>query len=190
MTNVYIIHGYQANSQDHWFPWLKKTLEIEGHNVTVLDLPHTDRPNGDEWLSHMQEHIKDVDRDTIFISHSLGVITTLKFINELDVPRVGSLAMISGFKGDLPQNELLPDDDVLDSFFKWDLDYELIHNKVLHMFGVAAKDDYVVPIDASRKLCEVLDCKLYEEETGGHFCKEDGYDTFMFLKKKILKNFD
>ncbi|UXR77676.1 MULTISPECIES: alpha/beta hydrolase [unclassified Staphylococcus] len=190
MTNVYIVHGYQANSGDHWFPWLKRTLEIEGHQVTVLDLPNTNRPNGSEWVSYMKEHITEVNNDTIFIAHSLGVVTTLKFIQELDVSKVGSLAMISGFKGDLPQNDLLPDQEVLDSFFNWELDYELLHNKVLHMFGVAAKDDYVVPIEATEKLCEALDCKLYELDTGGHFCKEDGYDAFLFLKNKILQKFD
>ena len=190
MTNVYIIHGYQANSRDHWFPWLKNTLEIEGHDVTVLDLPNTECPNGDEWVQYMKEHITNVNKDTIFIAHSLGVITTLKFIQDLDVSKVGSLAMVSGFKGDLPDDRRLPDQEVLDSFFKWDLDFEKLHNKVIHMFGVGAKDDYVVPIDATRKLCEALDCKLYEQETGGHFCSQDGFDAFLFLKNKVLQKFD
>ncbi|MCS4487169.1 RBBP9/YdeN family alpha/beta hydrolase [Staphylococcus americanisciuri] len=190
MTNVYIVHGYQAKSSDHWFPWLKKTLEIEGHDVTVLDLPHTEHPNGDEWIQYMQDNIKNVNKDTIFIAHSLGVITTLKFIQDLDVPKVGSLAMVSGFKGDLQEDDRLPTQEVLDSFFKWELDFNKINNKVIHMFGIAAKDDYVVPIDATRKLCEVLGCKLYEEETGGHFCSVDGYDTFLTLKQKVLRNFD
>ncbi|QLK86329.1 alpha/beta hydrolase [Staphylococcus sp. 17KM0847] len=191
MTKVYIIHGYQANSQDHWFPWLKKTLEIEGHQVITLDLPNTDCPDGDEWLAYMKENITDVNKETIFVAHSLGVITTLKFIDDLDVSEVGGLAMVSGFVGNLPEDApLLPTQKVLDSFFKWEIDYEYLQKKILHMFGIAAKDDYVVPIEASRIVCEKLNCKLYEKDKGGHFCKTDGYDAFLYLKNKIVHHFD
>ncbi|PXA18216.1 hypothetical protein DD876_12495, partial [Staphylococcus pseudintermedius] len=98
---LYIVHGYQADASKHWFPWLKQSLEIEGHDVEVLNLPNSHEPHVEEWLTYMRQTIPEVDADTIFVAHSLGVITTLKFLNDLDVSKVGGLAIVSGFKDKL-----------------------------------------------------------------------------------------
>ncbi|UNB47101.1 RBBP9/YdeN family alpha/beta hydrolase [Staphylococcus coagulans] len=184
MTKVYIVHGYQADPTKHWFPWLKQSLELEGHEVEILNLPDSSHPKVDVWLDYMNENVKEVNSDTIFVTHSLGAITTLKFLNDLDVNHIGSLAIVSGFKdgiSDMPE---------LEPFVQQDVDFENLQNKILHRFGIAAKNDTVVPYEATKRLCDVLDAKFYLQEEGGHFCEQDGFDSFLFLKKKILTNFD
>ncbi|PWZ67649.1 hypothetical protein DD888_09985, partial [Staphylococcus pseudintermedius] len=54
MTKLYIVHGYQADASKHWFPWLKQSLEIEGHDVEVLNLPNSHEPHVEEWLTYMR----------------------------------------------------------------------------------------------------------------------------------------
>ncbi|EGQ4259553.1 serine hydrolase family protein [Staphylococcus pseudintermedius] len=184
MTKLYIVHGYQADASKHWFPWLKQSLEIEGHDVEVLNLPNSHEPHVEEWLTYMRQTIPEVDADTIFVAHSLGVITTLKFLNDLDVSKVGGLAIVSGFKDKLEGIE------TLDAFIEQEIDFDQLKHKIIKRFGIASKTDDIVPYTLTAELCKALDAKFYLQEEGGHFLEKDGYDTFLFLRNKILNNFD
>ncbi|WP_368410997.1 RBBP9/YdeN family alpha/beta hydrolase [Staphylococcus chromogenes] len=96
MTNVYIVYGYHANENKHWFKWLKNALELEGHDVKIIDLPNPDAPDVEEWLPALKTQATSIDGDTLFVAHSLGVITTLKFINDLNVSHIGGYS--DGFR--------------------------------------------------------------------------------------------
>lgn len=184
MTNVYIVHGYQADSNSHWFQWLKSSLELEGHDVTVFDLPNSSEPEYKAWITYMNEHVTKVTGETIFIAHSLGVITTLRFLQSLPQQHIGKLAIVSGF------NDKLGDLANLNDFIDENLDYDDLKQRLSDAFGIAAIDDEIVPCELTKALCERLDAKFYELEEGGHFLERDGYDSFLFLKKKVIQNFD
>ena len=34
--HFYIVHGYQASPDSHWFPWLKRLLTADGHTVHTI----------------------------------------------------------------------------------------------------------------------------------------------------------
>ncbi|MBI5975800.1 RBBP9/YdeN family alpha/beta hydrolase [Staphylococcus canis] len=184
MTNVYIIHGYQADSQSHWFQWLKSSLELEGHDVEVLDLPNSDEPVLEDWLAYMERHILDVNDETIFIAHSLGVVTTLRFLEKLPQDSLGKMAIVSGF------NEKIEDLPKLDEFIDENMDYNSLRQRLSQVFAIAAKDDPTVPFEKTKRLSEHLKGKFYEFDEGGHFTEEDGFDSFLFLKQKVVKQFD
>ncbi|QDW91339.1 serine hydrolase family protein [Staphylococcus chromogenes] len=184
MTNVYIVYGYHANENKHWFKWLKNALELEGHDVKIIDLPNPDAPDVEEWLTALKTQATAIDGDTLFVAHSLGVITTLKFINDLNVSHIGGIAMVSGFKDYLPH---LPE---LNPFMDQNIDFDNLKQKLNHRFCIASKNDETVPYSYTEELSHSLDAKLYTIEQGGHFCEEDGYETFSFLKQKIILKLD
>lgn len=45
---LFIVHGYQATPQDHWFPWLAEEMRKEGYQTTSIPLPHSDQPQYEE----------------------------------------------------------------------------------------------------------------------------------------------
>ncbi|PTH32636.1 serine hydrolase family protein [Staphylococcus agnetis] len=182
MTQVYIAHGYHADPYQHWFPWLKNALEIEGHDVKVIKFPNPDTPRVEEWIRAMNEQVQHLNHDTLFVAHSLGVITTLKFLNDADISSIGGVALVSGFKDRLPH---MPE---LDAFVDQHIDYDALKIKLNHRFCIAAKNDTIVPFSYTAKLSDVLGAKLYVQEEGGHFCQEDGFESFNFLKQKLFKN--
>nr|WP_289780506.1 alpha/beta hydrolase [Staphylococcus hyicus] len=184
MTQVYIAHGYHANPNQHWFQWLKNALEIEGHDVKVIKFPNPDTPQIDEWLDAMRKQVTQLNHDTLFVAHSLGVITTLKFLYDADISSIGGVALVSGFKDRLPH---MPE---LNEFVDQSIDYKSLKLKLNHRFCIAAKNDTIVPFSYTAKLSDVLGAKLYVKEEGGHFCQEDGFESFNFLKQKIIQKLD
>ncbi|MCO4326435.1 MULTISPECIES: RBBP9/YdeN family alpha/beta hydrolase [Staphylococcus] len=181
---MYIAHGYHADPYQHWFPWLKNALEIEGHDVKVIKFPNPDTPRVEEWIRAMNEQVQHLNHDTLFVAHSLGVITTLKFLNDADISSIGGVALVSGFKDRLPH---MPE---LDAFVDQHIDYDALKIKLNHRFCIAAKNDTIVPFSYTAKLSDVLGAKLYVQEEGGHFCQEDGFESFNFLKQKIIQKLD
>ncbi|WP_240928897.1 MULTISPECIES: alpha/beta hydrolase [Staphylococcus] len=181
---MYIAHGYHADPYQHWFPWLKNVLEIEGHDVKVIKFPNPDTPRVEEWIPAMNEQVQHLNHDTLFVAHSSGVITTLKFLNDADISSIGGVALVSGFKDRLPH---MPE---LDAFVDQHIDYDALKIKLNHRFCIAAKNDTIVPFSYTAKLSDVLGAKLYVQEEGGHFCREDGFESFNFLKQKIIQKLD
>lgn len=141
-------------------------MKLEGHDVEVLNLPNSHEPHVEEWLTYMRQTIPEVDADTIFVAHSLGVITTLKFLNDLDVSKVGGLAIVSGFKDKLEGME------TLDAFIEQEIDFDQLKHKIIKRFGIASKTDDIVPYTLTAELCKALDAKFYLQEEEAIFLKK------------------
>lgn len=170
---VYIIHGYGASPANHWFPWLKEKLIADGNQVLVLHLPNSSDPKKEEWLETLANKIKNLDNGTYFVTHSLGSITLLNYLEQLDpLPSFGGFILVSGFSEPLSS---LPS---LDPFTVKKVDYKKIISATNSRAVIAAKDDYIVPFQVSQNLSKQLDTSFYSVEKGGHFLEDDGFITF------------
>lgn len=171
--HVYIVHGYGAAPDSHWFPWLKQRLEQAGATVTVVELPSSSAPQPDQWLRALQQQIPHPDARSWFVTHSLGSIALLRYLaDRKDLSTVGGYVLVSGF------NEKLSNIPQIDSFIRPDLDYRkligLTHNRIV----IAAENDRVVPHGISQRLAERLEARFVSLPEGGHFLEDDGFKRF------------
>lgn len=179
---VYIIHGYGASPSSHWFPWLKEKLLADDHQVSVLHMPNSSNPKKEEWLKTLTNKIKDLDNNTYFVAHSLGSITLLNYLEQLDpLPDFGGFILVSGFSQHLSS---LPS---LNPFTVKKVDNQKIISATNSRVVIAAKDDYIVPFQLSENLSKQLDTSFYPVKKGGHFLEDDGFSTFK-LVYDILNN--
>ncbi|MCZ8517850.1 MULTISPECIES: RBBP9/YdeN family alpha/beta hydrolase [Paenibacillus] len=170
---VYIIHGYGASPNNHWFPWLKEALLADDHQVSVLDMPNSSDPRKEEWLDTLAKGIKSIDNKTYFVTHSLGSITLLKYLEQLNpLPTFGGFILVSGFAKPL---SLFPS---INPFTEKEVDYNKIIAATNSRAVIAAKDDNIVPFQFSQHLSKQLDASFISVEKGGHFLEDDGYITF------------
>ena len=96
---VFIIHGFDASPEEHWFPWLEAQLQERGIQAIRLRMPDSSHPDFDRWQATMREAIGQPDEHTILVAHSLGTISVLHFASQSGAKRLGGIVLVSGFAG-------------------------------------------------------------------------------------------
>ncbi|RMD52287.1 alpha/beta fold hydrolase, partial [Candidatus Parcubacteria bacterium] len=159
---IILIHGYKANPQSNFFPWLKGELRKMGHEVMMPELPNADNPDPEEWTKFLLDEVGVIDDETIILGHSLGAPAALRFLEAAEAiatPRACILVsppwMIKNeqFRG----------------FFLSELDFDVLMWKARRFVVIHSKDDDKIPFDHAQKYAKVLQATLVEREGEGHY---------------------
>ena len=75
MKRAFIIHGYGATPEDHWFSWLAQQLQAAGVATAIPALPDPEQPDFDRWQAALTTHLGTPDAQTFYVAHSLGTIS-------------------------------------------------------------------------------------------------------------------
>ncbi len=178
---MYIIHGYMATPDSHWFQWLKSKLTQKSIDVNILTMPNSDSPNTNEWQQTLQSEISQLDQHAYFIAHSLGCISLLQFLDSQALEdKLGGMILISGFSDVLP---LIPE---LNSFVEHSINFSNIIKHVPQRAIFASPQDAIVPFAYTDTLATQLHAELYSIEHAGHFLASDGFDEFQILYDRLM----
>lgn len=169
-ATVHIIHGYSASPSDHWFPWLKRKLEADGHAVTIHPMPDSGAPDVGAWKRTLEHRIPAAGPRTFFVAHSLGCISLLHCLGDLpEGAQIGGLVLVSGFVQPIAS---LPE---LDEFTAPGVAFASIQTLSPHRAVIASENDPIVPFEHTVHLQERLEARLITVESGGHFLASDGF---------------
>lgn len=182
--HVYIIHGYMASPRDHWFPWLKDKLTAHGAQVSVLALPNSAKPNATEWDHFLNENITAHNDKVFFVAHSLGCISLLRHLTNLDEgKRIGGFILVSGFSSPITT---MPQ---LDQFVEAAYDAEKIMRIAPKRSMIASRNDSIVPYTYSHTLSEELKAGLITVENGGHFLASEDFTELPIVYDELQAMF-
>jgi len=93
-----LVHGWEGDPDNNWFPWLKQELINRGYEVVAPQLPDSDHPKLEPWVNTLTKATGEVDEQTIFIGHSLGCQTILRYLEKLPADKkVGTVICVAGF---------------------------------------------------------------------------------------------
>lgn len=165
---VYIVHGYTASPDKHWFPWLAQELQRLGVTCERLAMPDADHPTPEKWLAHLEKHVQ-VDEQTVLVGHSLGCITWLNFLAKTGAKARGAV-LVSGFYQAL---DTLPELTPFADFYA-----TLPPLRDLDATVIAAMDDHIVPHSYSDALAQHLQANYIRLHHGGHFLDREGWTEF------------
>ena len=172
MRQIFVLHGYSASIDDHWFLDLKHQIEEEHTTVTLIPFPDSEHPDVDAWQKVLDQQIPSVDENTYFVAHSLGVITLLHFLQRHDYQNIGGMVLVSGFSG------LISDFSPLDAYItksKVNTNYfKNIKKKLVYL----SDNDDLVPPKLTIELAKEIDAPYIIVPNGGHFLGREGYTTF------------
>lgn len=82
-----------SNSEDHWFPWLKRQLILQDIHAVTIEPPFPFRPRYDDWKREFERF--DLTPDTILVGHSCGGGFLVRYLSEHPDLRVGKVALVA-----------------------------------------------------------------------------------------------
>ncbi|MCK3655230.1 esterase [Pasteurellaceae bacterium Macca] len=177
MPQVYIIHGYTASPDNHWFPWLEQALVERGIRCHRLAMPDSQHPTPEKWLDYLKTQIQ-CDEPTVIVGHSLGCIASLNFLAKQFERPVGGV-WVSGFYQPLTTiPELTPFSNL----------YAILPPLMpFKSYVVASMTDTIVPHQYSDQLAQHLNAEYIRLPEGGHFLDREGYTEFPLVLELVLK---
>ncbi len=182
MKNVFIFHGTEGYPEENWFPWLKQKLEKKDYKVYV---PHFSAPSNmptkiAEWFDILKNYEQHINKNTIFIGHSLGGIFTLRVLEKLQQP-VKAAIFIATPIGVRP----ILNYDRDNKFSGFSFDWKSILKKAQHFFVFQSDDDPYVSLKNGEQLAKNLNESLNFVPKAGHFNARAGYTKFDLLFEKL-----
>ncbi len=181
MRNVILIHGWGGRPQRDWFPWAKKELEKNGLDVIIPKMPDTENPIIKKWINKIDEISRNIQKDTVFIGHSIGCQAILRFLEtQNDNFKINKLILIAPWWFlDLESKE---EKAIAKPWLETFIDFNKIKAKVGKIICVFSDDDPVVPLDKNINFFrEKLNPEIIIKDNMGHFTQEEGIIELPFL---------
>ena len=179
---VILIHGFNADPEMNFHPWLAEQLKKKGFEVIALNLPLSigDDFNLSNIIEEMREKIGVLKSDDIILGHSLGSFMVLQYLEAVEMvetPR--AVIMVSA-----PWKVSRPE---LRQLFLVDLDADVLMWKTREFIVIHSEDDKLVPIEHGRKLAKAFKARLIETKSDGHFMDKEYpvlLETIIDISKK------
>lgn len=175
---ILIVHGWNSDSKDNWFPWLKSELESRGMNVQCPDMPNPKFPKQEEWLEKLTA-VVDNDNPLILVGHSLGTIAVLRLLERIS-SKIVCVILVAGFTQGFGVN-------AISDFFKTPFDFARIKQKSRKFIVISSSNDPYLPITEGQKLADELNAEFIIEKNAGHLDSESGFSKYPSLLKLILE---
>lgn len=183
MSRVILIHGWDGNPEEGWFPWFKSEMERRGFAVTI-PVMRCQPPRQEIWVPQIREVVGQPDAETYLIGHSAGCISILRYLESLpDDVQIGGVVLVAGFKDDLKQEELR-------NYFATPLYWSKIKTKARRFIAIHSDDDRWVPLEHGDVFREKLDADIYVLRHRKHFSGESGIKELPEARDAILRIHD
>lgn len=168
MKKAVLLHGTDGTPNDHWFPWLKKTLERNGYEVYAPELPENHTPNREIYEKYLRESGWDFT-DNLLVGHSSGTTTILNLLMSDWLPKVKASVLVGTFLNE----KLLEGHDwykpgQFDGLFVQDFDIEKIKSKCSEFIFIHGDNDFACSYDDAKEFCDKLSGDFITVKGGGH----------------------
>lgn len=181
VKRAFIIHGWEGYPNEGWKPWLKSKLEKNWFEVFVPAMPNTKHPKMSEWVEHLAKLVGMPDKNCYFIGHSLGCITILRYLENLEKRQeVGGSVFVAGFSDNLGIEQIK-------SFFIEPIDWNKIKPNCKKFVAIHSDNDPYVPLKYGDIFKEKLNAELVIEHNMKHFSGDDGITELPIALEKILE---
>jgi len=184
---VFIIHGWEGNPRNHWFPWLKKELEKRHFKVRALRMPNPQWPRINEWVAAIAAAVKKPDKDTYFIGHSMGGPAILRYLERRN-EQAGGVILVGSWLTLTPMATRTKEEKaIVRPWIKTPLDLNKVKKNARRITAFFADNDPWVPLTNANVFRQKLGAKIITQKGKGHFTKDDGVTKLPAALTEFLK---
>ena len=183
MNKIYMIHCWDGNKDDGWYPWLDSKISNEHNEVIRFNMPHTEHPRIEEWVAEVDKHVDYLDENSYFIGHSIGCQTILRYLEKKNIEKIGGILFVAPWLDLLP--EAIEDEDSYNTAYPWihtKINFDKIKSITNNINCIFSDDDYFVSLNQKEKFEELLNAKTVIVGGKGHISQDDN----VFELKEIL----
>lgn len=183
---VFIIHGWEGNPEEGWFPWLKKELEQKGFEVFAPVMPNTDEPKIEEWVPFIVNLVGEPDEDTYFVGHSIGCQAIMRYLETLGNKKIGGIIFVAGWFH-LVNLEGPEEEKIAKPWVENKINLEKVKNTSDNFIAIFSDNDDWVPLSDKDIFAKELNAKIIVEKNKGHFCEASGLKELPIVLDSILR---
>ncbi|MFH1462517.1 MAG: alpha/beta hydrolase [bacterium] len=185
---VFLIRGWGGFPEEGWRPWLKNELEKRGFAVSVPAMPDSEHPRMAAWLKQLKDTVGEPDKNCYFVSHSLGCVTILRYLEALeDGQNIGGAVLVAGFTD--MKITVAEDEDIreLSTFFEREINFNEIKKRCGKFVAIHSDNDPFVDLRYAEIFQEKLGAKIVREKARGHFSGDDGVRELPSALESVLQ---
>ncbi len=173
INRAFIIHGWEGDPLEGWFPWLKKELEKKNWDAYVPAMPNTSHPTIDAWVAFLSEVVDAVGASTFFVGHSIGCQAILRFLETLpDDAHVGGAVFVAPWMT-LTGLETKEEEAIAKPWILTPINFEKVRTVCPRITAIFSDNDPFVPLTNQQLFKEKLGAKILTEHAKGHFSGSD-----------------
>lgn len=186
MKKVYIIHGWSGSPDEPLLQWLASELRKEGFEVEVPFMPNPDEPKIETWVPFLSKLIGMPDQNTLFIGHSIGCQTILRFLETLpEDTKIGGAVFIAGWYN-VRNLESTEEEQIVGPWVNTPRNDEKIRRIINQTTVILSDNDRFVAPENQESWKEKVGAKVIIEHGKGHFTEEDGVTNLPSALQAVL----
>jgi predicted alpha/beta hydrolase family esterase len=174
MKKAILLHGWEWNWKNHWFPWTQWELENRGFEVYSPNLPNTMFPVLEEHLNYIEDIVKDFTDGDIIIGHSLWGSLAMNIIEKYKLSWIKVILVWPTYQGYNKDNEKKYSDEwfkTLSAYTSNHIENTEVWNQ--YIICLSENDESIDLEKAEEYYCMFEDVEFLEFPNSGHFTKWD-----------------
>ena len=182
---VFVVHCWDGKIEDGWYPWLKNLLEEKGVSVVMENMPNTEAPAIEEWVSKLDSLIGVLDEDVYFIGHSIGCQTILRYLDsKKEISRIGGILFVAPWLDLLPAALGDGGDEVAKPWLETPINFDKIKRFTDNITCIFSDNDYFVSPKQEKEFKDKLNANTVVIADKGHISGEDGVTELPIIWQK------
>ncbi|MCH2188247.1 alpha/beta fold hydrolase [Candidatus Gracilibacteria bacterium] len=170
MKKALILHGWDGDSQNNWFPWLKEELKNRGYETIIPDLPSSSLPKLSEQLGAIEKYASELHEGDVIVGHSLGCQLATQFIEKHALKNLTVLLVAPTYSGlgeELGRETFGDAYETISQYYDTPNTFEDLQNT--HVVFLSENDPYINLQNAEEYYCQFSDMEFVEFSNKGHF---------------------
>lgn len=187
MNKIYIVHCWDGNKDDGWYPWLDKKISNSFNRVIRFNMPNTANPKIEEWVSELDRQVEELDEHTFFVGHSIGCQTIMRYLESKKVKKIGGILFVAPWLDLL--EEAINDEKSYNTAQPWintPIDFAKIKEFTNNVTCIFSDNDYFVSLEQEKKFKELLNAKTVIVKDKGHISIDDGVKELNEIYNELI----